>query len=121
MQLSESTSLNNVIKGTNRYTQGGLSDYYDVRVGWWERNVFERDATDIIFYVDNNNEFRPDLISYAVYNSPRYTWLVLQYNNIVDINEELVNGTRLLLPSTGRLTNSILTNPIIGKKIESNV
>ena len=108
--MQETTALNDVTKSRNRYTQGGSTEKFDTRVGWWERTVFGKHESDIIFYVDNNNERRPDLISYKMYGTPSYAWIVLQYNNIVDINEELITGTRLLLPSTARLNSTIATN-----------
>ena len=43
-------------------------------------------------------EFRPDLLSYNVYNSCQYWWILLAYNNIIDVRD-LIAGKILLYPS----------------------
>ena len=41
---------------------------------------------------------RPDLVSYAFYNTPGYWWYIMQINNITDPFEELISAQPLLLP-----------------------
>lgn len=41
---------------------------------------------------------RPDLISYNIYQDTQYWWLLLLYNNILDIND-LQTGATILYPS----------------------
>ena len=106
-------------RSSTRYTRGGTSDIYNTRVGWWERVVFEKDTTDVFFDITNETERRPDLISYAMYGDVVYTWMVLQFNNIVDVNEELVAGTTLKLPTPSRLNTMMLANSAGGKTIET--
>lgn len=45
-----------------------------------------------------NQELRPDLLSYRIYGDTQYWWLLLKYNNILDINE-LYNGRIIRYPS----------------------
>lgn len=101
---------NSADANTGRYTQGGLVDRYNNRLGWWERFQLEKQADDIQFNITIEYVGRPDLIAYRLYKKATLAWLVLQYNNIVDINTELVVGATLLLPTPRRVQTSILSN-----------
>lgn len=111
-KLKKSTDNRN-----SRYVQGGNSDIYSNRMGWWERKPFERRDDDIRFIVSINEAKRPDVISELVYGKAIYAWLVLQYNNIVDIETELLPGKELFLPSQQRLILDIITSPTGGNRI----
>lgn len=76
-----------------------------------------KDSTDIRLVVAPNEIARPDLISYRAYGRSDLTWLVLQYNNIVDVNEEIIVGKELVLPAFERLALDILTQPVGGKRV----
>lgn len=43
-------------------------------------------------------EQRPDVISYIFYGTPGYWWQIMMLNNFVDPFEQMVTGTRILLP-----------------------
>lgn len=109
----------NVTRSSTRYTRGGISDVHNTRVGWWERTILTEDATDVFFEITARTERRPDLISNILYESPTYAWLVLQFNNIVDINTELTMGTMLKLPTPARLNTVLLVNSTGGNRVES--
>ena len=93
----------------NRYIQGGTSESLPTRIGWWERTIYERSDTDVTIVLQNMHNKRPDIVSSLVYGSPAYTWFILQYNNIVDVNEEFVAGKAIMLPTRERLMTEILT------------
>ena len=93
----------------NRYVQGGTSESLPARIGWWERIVYERSDTDVTITLQNMHHKRPDIVSTLMYGRPAYAWFILQYNNIVDINEEFVVGKTIILPSKERLMTEILT------------
>jgi len=109
----------NVVLSNTRYTRGGVSDVYNTRVAWWERTIMVPDPTDLFFDVTVETEGRADLISYKIYDDPKYAWLVLQFNNIVDINEELIAGAVIKLPTPSRLNTVLLSNSTGGISIES--
>lgn len=102
MKLYDKTSSMDVKRG--RYTKGGTTDVLPTKLGWWERDlsILKRENDDITFYIDAAYEKRADLISYAVYGRHELEWLVRQYNNIVDDNEELIVGKYLVLPNINR-------------------
>jgi len=109
----------NVVKTSTRYTRGGTSDVYRNRIGWWERIAMVADPTDNFYVVSRETERRPDLIAYDTYGDVSYAWLVLQFNNIVDINEELVAGKTIKLPTSTRLNTVLLANSSGGNTVTS--
>ena len=98
----------------SRYVQGGETEIYSNRTGWWERRIFERQDDDILFTVTAATEKRPDTISDLIYGKAIYAWLVLEYNHIIDIETELLAGAELFLPSRERLILDIITAPTGG-------
>jgi len=95
----------------SRYVQGGTTDIYNNRLGWWERRALERQDDDLRLVVRQTEGKRPDLISYRIYGKAIYAWLVLEYNNIVDPETELVPGKELFLPTQKRLILDIISKP----------
>jgi len=100
----------------SRYVQGGTTELYSNRTGWWERREFERQDDDIRFVVGIGESKRPDIISQVAYGKAIYSWLVLEYNNIVDVETELLPGAVLFLPTQQRLILDIITKPTGGKR-----
>lgn len=103
---------------SSRYTQGGTTDVYPTRLGWWERRKVEQDDSDIVLTIRPDEDRRPDLIAFNVYERPHLGWVVLQYNSIVDTETELTIGKTIRLPSLRRLTLDILSRPVGGNIIE---
>lgn len=102
-------------KKFSRILNGGTSELKGNKIGWWERKSIEKDVnTDVSMVLDNSVEGRPDLVAYVMYRNTSLTWLVLQYNNIVDIEEEFIAGREIFLPSRNRVYSEIINNsPII--------
>jgi len=92
-----------------RYVQGGLTDVFSDRLGWWDGYQFTTAPDDITFTLDAKYNTRPDLLAYDMYGKSTLAWLVLQYNLVVDINEEFITGAVVTLPSKSRVFSSILT------------
>lgn len=110
--------IRNVSSGpSSRYTQGGTVDIYPTRVGWWERRTLNKDDTDIIVTIQPQEDRRPDLIAYNLYKRPNLGWVVLQFNNIVDVETELLTGMVIKMPSLRRLTLDVLTRQTGGNVV----
>lgn len=92
-----------------RYVQGGETDIFQNRLGWWERREIVQDDNDVRFVLESQHEGRPDIIAYEQWGKPKLAWLVLQYNTILDPTTELVKGKTIRLPSEVRVTTEILT------------
>lgn len=100
------TKSNNSALG--RYGYGGGVVDYGYRLGWWERTHIAAAPTDITITLTNKYTKRPDLLSYDVYGQSTLMWLVLQYNNIIDVNSEFVEGAIIKLPAKTRVFTEIL-------------
>ena len=107
-------NTNSTDNRNSRQVQGGTTDIYSNRLGWWERRDLPRANDDLRITIRDNEAKRPDLISYRAYGKAQYGWLVLQYNNIVDVETELLTGTEIFLPSEQRLILDIITKPTGG-------
>jgi hypothetical protein len=102
-----------VKKKHSRYTQGGVSEVGEAFIRWWERDSYETDdVTDRFYVIPDLYATSPDLISYDYYGRNDLGWLILQYNKIVDINEELVAGVTIRLPNKNRVFFELLSRPV---------
>lgn len=101
-----------IFKNYSRYVQGGNTDIFSNRLGWWEQlDLKENQFNDIIISpLIAAYDKRPDLLSFAVYGRTDFEWVILQYNNIVDINEEFVTGATIIMPNKMRILGDIMTN-----------
>jgi hypothetical protein len=93
----------------SRYVQGGDTDKYKIKLGWWERKIFDKYDNDLITTISPKENKRPDLIAKRIYNNVNLGCLILQYNNIVDIETELTTGVEIRLPTPRRVSLDILT------------
>lgn len=119
MAFRTSTSrTNNVVEAPkSRYTQGGVTDRYPNRVGWWERFILEKQDTDLTVEIFADEDRRPDKVAHRIYDNVRLTWLVLQYNAIVDVETEFRTGMTIRLPEERRVYLDIVTNPTGGNRV----
>jgi hypothetical protein len=109
------SKASSVKRKDTRYVQGGKAETTKKYVGWWERsNTLISSAPDdiVIDSLPLIYEGRPDLLSYDLYDNNNLEWIILQYNSIVDINEEFVEGARLVVPSVARVFGSILVKTL---------
>jgi hypothetical protein len=93
-----------------RYVQGGETDVFENRLGWWERDLetFSFQASDLFVTIAPQYDKRPDRMAFDMYGRSGLQWLILQYNSIVDINEEFRSGKEIRLPDPSRATFSFL-------------
>ena len=71
---------------------------------------FEFKNTPTKFLVTGKYINRPDLISYFVYGSSDYWWMICKFNGICDVFSELVSGVVIDIPSLIDLNNYIANN-----------
>lgn len=104
---TDKSSLN---RKFSRIVLGGTTDVLNdgKSLGWWEMKDFPKNQSDDVdFYISSEYALRPDKISYKMYGREDFMWLVLQYNDIIDINEELIAGKTIRLPSYKRTLYSL--------------
>lgn len=99
---------NSIELQNGRYVQGGNTTVMSGALGWWERRIFPRSTSDVQVKISTKYHRRPELLAFDVYGRATLMWVILQYNNIVDINMEFVEGKVIVLPSQSRLYTEIL-------------
>jgi hypothetical protein len=103
------TDKSSIRKKNSRYVQGGESSVGEKFIRWWERTVYDKNVvTDVEYTIPIYYAGKPDLIANDYYGRQELGWLVLQYNNIVDINEELAVGKTIKLPASSRVFYEML-------------
>jgi len=119
MAVRTSTPLtNNVVRiPDSRYVQGGQTDVYPDRVGWWERRPLPKADSDFTIEIQPGEDRRPDLVAARVYGRTNLEWLVLQYNAIVDVETEFTTGTEIRLPTPRRVTLDLLSQRTGGNPV----
>lgn len=104
MAVKKSTDLRH-----GRYTQGGNTTSHQGRIGWWERRILRTDASDVSVQLTSKYNRRPDLLAFDAYGKSSLMWVILQLNNILDVNEEFVEGRTVTIPTKSRLQTEILS------------
>lgn len=96
---------------SGRYVQGGEVTVTNngSRLGWWERTVFDKSTSDVPFKITAKYRYRPDRLAYDVYGRADYQWVILQYNNVVDLFTDFDVGVIISLPTTERLFSELLS------------
>lgn len=93
----------------SRFVTTGTAVMDGIFLGWWEKKHIPSDPNDDIeVLITTDVAYRPDKISKLMYDRDDLGPIVLQYNNIIDINEELAPGKVIVLPSYDRMFFNIL-------------
>lgn len=103
MAITKSTKVRD-----SRYVQGGTTEIFPKRLGWWDRKVLQKSNADVTITISPKYNLRPDLLAFDMYGNVNLAWVVLQFNNIVDVNEEFITGKVITLPTKKRLVTEIL-------------
>ena len=101
------TARSDQIRG-GRFNQGGTVDVIGNRLGWWERLNFTRSPLDVTITLTRKYAGRPDLLAYDMYGRATLQWFVLQYNNVSDLTEDFIEGSKITLPTKSRLLMEML-------------
>ncbi|QDJ96476.1 hypothetical protein Xoosp13_290 [Xanthomonas phage Xoo-sp13] len=106
-------------KKNSRYLQGGDTEVFQERLGWWEKrtDIPTDQYDDIVFTITKKYEYRPWLVAKIFLGKEDLEWLILQYNEIVDIMEEFVVGREIKIPSKNRTNFSIIIKPTLSSKL----
>jgi len=104
---------NSLSKKYSRMLNGGTVEIVGDKYGWWERRDMEKDvAGDIKVTINEIFHKKPHLVSYYYYQTPTLFWLILQYNNIVDIDEEFIRGRVITVPEKYRALTELAGNNV---------
>ena len=80
----------------NKVTNSGITEY-----DWLNNNISKFVTVYPVSYyrVGEADIMRPDLISWRVYGTEAYWWLILSYNKVQDPLNELTVGQLLKIPN----------------------
>ena len=95
-----------------RYSTGGKSIIEDGFLKYWDKYSFPKSETDSTYTIDRDMAGRPDKLSYALYGDSDLAWFILQYNDIIDITEEFIEGAQLYIPTKSRIQLELLKNRV---------
>lgn len=103
-----------------RYFQGGTVDATSDAIGWWEARIFPRAPSDVEIEITSKYACNPSLLAFDAYGLSELGWFILQYNNIVDDNEEFIEGSKIMLPTAQRLNTDLLNKAVSASPSISN-
>lgn len=108
-----------VKKKNSRYLQGGDTEIFKERLGWWEQrlDIPKDQIDDISFVITKKYEHKPWLVAKVFLGNENLEWVILQYNEIVDTIEEFVVGRTIQIPSKNRVLFSITEKPVLNTRI----
>jgi len=96
-------------KSTSRYGRGVAAKTRDNKNFLVLRRPIEikEDASDIFITVTQEYAQRPDLVSFSVYGTVEYWWVIYEFNNIKDPLFGLKRGQILRIPAIERVLAAI--------------
>lgn len=96
-------------KSTSRYGRGIAAKTRDNKNFLVLRRPIEltEDASDVFITVTQDYVKRPDLLSYNVYGTTEYWWVIYEFNNIRDPLFGLKRGQILRIPAIERVLAAI--------------
>lgn len=86
-----------------RFNFGGDVEQNAVGLGFWTRAELSRRSDDIYLTLTEQTAKNPGLVTKKLYGRENLTWLLFQYNNIIDPIRELVAGKTIVLPHPVRI------------------
>lgn len=103
---------NSLKRANSRILQGGESEVRGNKISWWNRKIFTGvDLNETVYEITNVTAGRPDLVAYEFYSTTELEWIILQYNNIIDVKEEFTLGKKIKVPSKSYVNTAIITKP----------
>lgn len=87
----------------DRHLKGGKLDEY----GFFERKIFKKTLDDMKITISKHYHKRPDKLAYDIYGNQGLIWFVLQYNDMLSI-DEFVEGSKIELPSPKNLNSGLI-------------
>jgi hypothetical protein len=98
--MTNGTQRSSVYNQKNgRYVLGGTTEVSAGFVEWWERIKTVNDPSDIVYFLEAKYVGRPDLLAYSWFGDCGLEWVIPMFNDILDPDEELVEGKLLLIPT----------------------
>ena len=94
--------VNRFVAFGSRYEDSKVVYYTDNRIltfNTYKKKSFPVSEQDKFLVVSKGFEYRPDLVSQRVYNTPDFWWRIMEANNIKDIFD-FKAGINIRIPNT---------------------
>lgn len=102
-----------------RYVLGGSTEVSEFALEWWNKVDLKKDPTDLIYIMETKYEGKPHMLGYVFYGDDGLSWIIYQYNSILDPFEELVTGKLLLIPTLERIKKELISPNLKAGGIDS--
>ena len=91
---------------TSRYYNTGYSQYY---LDLWVNRPIPKENDDLLMKINTVYEYRPDLLSYDLYETPTLWWVFYQRNpnTLTAPPLDFKAGTQIYLPSLNTLKSTL--------------
>jgi hypothetical protein len=78
-------------------------------LSYFRIRAIKAEPDDILYQIEPQYNYRPDLLAYDVYNDPKLWWVFMQRNMDVlsDPVYDFITGTRIYLPKLANLKESL--------------
>jgi hypothetical protein len=89
------------------------SDGIDVNINEFGNSYYDqffeikRELT--LYTIKQEDIQRPDLISFKIYGTDQYWWILMKYNQIADIWNEIVEGNIIYAPNVLDITDFVIS------------
>jgi hypothetical protein len=85
--------------GSTKVNRGGYLDF-------WQKRFIPADPSDIFYEIAPQYTYRPDLLAFDLYGTPKLWWVFTERNNEVlkDPIFDFVPGTQIYLPKKSTLS-----------------
>lgn len=100
IEYNNNVSINRFTTASSRYRKSNLIYYTDNKyITFTTYKKQENQSTENLRYmvITSNFEYRPDLVSHAVYGASDFWWRIMEFNNIKDIFD-FKAGLNLTIP-----------------------
>lgn len=93
-----------MVERYSRYKKGGTTD----STGFWTGKTFTKSYDDLKITISKKYHRRPDSLAEDIYGSSEVMWFILQYNDMIDVYTEFVEGTVITLPTPIRFVAGMI-------------
>lgn len=90
-----------------RYVKGGVTEVSSFALEWWEKKTIPQDPSDLLYVVEQKYEGKPHLLGLLFYGDTFLSWIIWQYNSIIDPMSELVEGKLIRVPLLDRINATL--------------
>ena len=91
------------------YAQTPQQNLYVMYLDYWQPPLLGLNSDDVIITLSSKYRYRPDLLSFDAYGTPKLWWVFSVYNSdvIQDPIYDMIPGIQILVPSNSSISGLI--------------